>query len=337
MPQKIKNLITVVITAFVVVALFYLYFPLHWIDWLQKQSPLTFSSTITTIQGSDTLSSSRTTINNNFANLNADKLQSGNTAAALTITALTTGGITETGAATSTFTGGISASAFAANGTATSTFANGIQIMGGCLYFNGVCLASTVVSSVSNSDGTLTVSPTTGNVVASLNTGNANTWTTLQKFSSLSSYNSATTTFSGDINSGGLIGAKFFNATSTTATSTFMGGTVMQYATTTNLTVSGSLTVSSSCTGCSKATIVSSAMGNFDGATPSVSTGTVSCTAPKVVASCSLSAEATTGAVGGYTPGAYPSNSTTCSATQYGANGSTVSPGNNVYAICINP
>lgn len=38
------------------------------------------------------------------------------------------------------------------------------------------------VTSVSNADGTLTISPTTGLVVASLNLGNANTWTGLQTF-----------------------------------------------------------------------------------------------------------------------------------------------------------
>jgi hypothetical protein len=40
------------------------------------------------------------------------------------------------------------------------------------------------VSSVSNSDGSLTVSPTTGSVVASLNVTNPNTWTGLQTFNS---------------------------------------------------------------------------------------------------------------------------------------------------------
>lgn len=40
------------------------------------------------------------------------------------------------------------------------------------------------VSSVTNSDGTLTISPTTGAVVASLNLGNANTWTAAQSFNS---------------------------------------------------------------------------------------------------------------------------------------------------------
>src|ERR1700749_4398778 len=38
------------------------------------------------------------------------------------------------------------------------------------------------VSSVSNSDGTLTISPTTGSVVASLALGHANTWTGQQTF-----------------------------------------------------------------------------------------------------------------------------------------------------------
>lgn len=38
------------------------------------------------------------------------------------------------------------------------------------------------VSSVANSDGTLTISPTTGSVVGSLNLGHANTWTAAQTF-----------------------------------------------------------------------------------------------------------------------------------------------------------
>lgn len=42
------------------------------------------------------------------------------------------------------------------------------------------------IQSVSNSDGTLTISPTTGAVIASLNLANANTWTGQQTFSTLS-------------------------------------------------------------------------------------------------------------------------------------------------------
>ncbi len=43
-------------------------------------------------------------------------------------------------------------------------------------------------SSVSNSDGSLTISPTTGAVVASLNTANANTWTAQQTFLTTASF-----------------------------------------------------------------------------------------------------------------------------------------------------
>jgi hypothetical protein len=46
------------------------------------------------------------------------------------------------------------------------------------------CVAQ--VTSVSNSDGTLTISPTTGAVIGSLNLGNANTWTATQTMGDLS-------------------------------------------------------------------------------------------------------------------------------------------------------
>ncbi|MGI6475881.1 MAG: tail fiber domain-containing protein [Candidatus Dojkabacteria bacterium] len=58
------------------------------------------------------------------------------------------------------------------------------------------------VSSVSNSDGTLTISPTTGDVIASLNLNNANTWTAAQTFSATPltlSANSAVLSFSSSI------------------------------------------------------------------------------------------------------------------------------------------
>lgn len=44
----------------------------------------------------------------------------------------------------------------------------------------GSCSGAAAVSSVANIDGTLTISPTTGSVVASLNLGQANTWTATQ-------------------------------------------------------------------------------------------------------------------------------------------------------------
>lgn len=48
--------------------------------------------------------------------------------------------------------------------------------------FNAIPNAA--VSNITNSDGTLTVSPTTGAVVASINLAHANTWSALQTFNS---------------------------------------------------------------------------------------------------------------------------------------------------------
>lgn len=60
----------------------YRYAPMSWFE--TKQTPK-FGTTITTINGSDTLSSSRTTINDNFSALNSGKIEVGST----TINALT--------------------------------------------------------------------------------------------------------------------------------------------------------------------------------------------------------------------------------------------------------
>lgn len=61
--------------------------------------------------------------------------------------------------------------------SATDTLLQAIQKLNG----NQAALI-TGVSSVSNSDGTLTISPTTGPVIASLNLANANVWTGIQTF-----------------------------------------------------------------------------------------------------------------------------------------------------------
>lgn len=52
------------------------------------------------------------------------------------------------------------------------------------------------VTSVANSDSTLTISPTTGNVVASLNLAHTNTWSVLQNFAALTATNATTTSLS---------------------------------------------------------------------------------------------------------------------------------------------
>lgn len=66
--------------------------------------------------------------------------------------------------------------------TATSTYANGINVTKGCIAISGTCIGSGsgAVSSVSNSNGSLTISPTTGNVVGSINLAHTNTFTAPQ-------------------------------------------------------------------------------------------------------------------------------------------------------------
>lgn len=66
---------------------------------------------------------------------------------------------------------------------------------------NGTWIApGGLIASVSNSDGTLTISPTTGAVVASLALGHANTWSGLQTFGTLTT--TGNTIFSGLTSSG---------------------------------------------------------------------------------------------------------------------------------------
>lgn len=91
--------------------------------------------------------------------------------------------------------------AIANGGTGQTTAANAINALvpsqtgnsGKFLTTDGTVVSwSTVtsgVSSVSNSDGTLTISPTTGSVVASLALGHANTWTGVQTYSSQTNFN----------------------------------------------------------------------------------------------------------------------------------------------------
>lgn len=90
-----KHLFTLcytILAPVVVTLVIWNYVPANWLD-LTAQN---LGSTITTINGSDTISASRSVINTNFANLNTDKIQSGDTVAALTITSGTVGTLTLT-------------------------------------------------------------------------------------------------------------------------------------------------------------------------------------------------------------------------------------------------
>lgn len=88
------------------------------------------------------------------------------------------------------------------------------------------------VSSVSNSDSTLTVSPTTGAVVASLNLAHANTWSAKQTFSSHIAIDGYTI----DISSGATSGQVLqYNGTSIVTATQYGNGGVVDQATTKEL------------------------------------------------------------------------------------------------------
>lgn len=91
--------------------------------------------------------------------------------------------------------GGTAASLTASNGGIVYSTASAFAVLGGtvtagqCLLSGstaaptwGSCSGAAAVSSVANSDSTLTISPTTGSVVASLNLSHANTWAAAQTF-----------------------------------------------------------------------------------------------------------------------------------------------------------
>jgi len=102
------------------------------------------------------------------------------------------GSILDTSTATSTFSGGIVSTGLQ------STLGLEVDGLISCNTIDtdasGVFICGTdeggvggAVDSVSNSDGSLTISPTTGAVVASLNVDHSNTWTQLQAFASTTS------------------------------------------------------------------------------------------------------------------------------------------------------
>ena len=91
--------------------------------------------------------------------------------------------------------GGTNNSLTASNGGVVYSDASKLNILAGTATANqcllsgsnaapswGSCSGGAAVTSVTNSDGTLTISPTTGAVVASIALGHANTWTAAQSF-----------------------------------------------------------------------------------------------------------------------------------------------------------
>jgi len=171
----------------------------------------------------------------------------------------------------------------------------------------------------------------------SIDVPNGYTYTANQTFGGTNSFtgatsfsNSGTTTFSGGISSGKLFGAPYFNATSTTATSTFNGGIIMQYATTTNMTVSGTMV---GAIGSSHE--IKTGTCNLNAGSPSLCSVTVTCSAGKVVVGGGVS-----GVVAAGNPtntvdlDSYPSASNTWQVDFEGPNGSSATL--TAYAVCVN-
>jgi trimeric autotransporter adhesin len=136
-------------------------------------------------------------------------------ATAPTWSALASGDIPNNAANTSGTASNLSGTPALPNGTTATTQSSGdtsTKLATDAFVSTAISALTTGVSAVSNTDGTLTISPTTGAVVASIALGNANTWTGAQTFG-LTSYtaavsNSPTVTFAGSYQSASATFAK---------------------------------------------------------------------------------------------------------------------------------
>lgn len=133
------------------------------------------------------------------------------------------------------------------------------------------------------------------------------------------------------LNAGIINATSTINSSVTNATSTFAGNiTIAKNASTTNLTISNA------CTGCTSATIVSGSFGNLTGGSPSSATITLTCPAGKIISGGGINGGSQLSSAG-VNPTSYPSSVNQWTGMVYGGNGSTISPGATLYAICVNP
>ena len=105
--QIALTILLIILTLFVI----YNFVPLNILKFFEIKGEQTFGSTIITILGTDTLSASRPNLNTNFTNLNADKLQTGSTAATLSVGTLTVGSFSATTTSVNSMAGGFVSSA----------------------------------------------------------------------------------------------------------------------------------------------------------------------------------------------------------------------------------
>ncbi len=152
----------------------YHYAPLSFLEGAQRP---VFGSTITTINGSDTLSNSRTTINNNFTNLNAGKVEDATTS----MSSLTTlGNLITVGTLTSGALGsGFTAVTVPQGGTGSTTLSSGQLLLGNGAGNIGVVSGYGSAQQILTSNGT-GIAPTwqSGGVDQTLNY----LWTGIQNF-----------------------------------------------------------------------------------------------------------------------------------------------------------
>src|SRR3990167_10962005 len=249
----------------------YNYLPLSALEFLQKQESK-FGATITTIQGSDTIKSSRTTINDNFTNLNNDKIENSTTsvAAITTLNNLTSASSLATvGTITSgTWTGSVIDVARQGTGT-TSPSPYQVVLGNGALGLTTASSTGTTGQFLTSNGAGAYPSWQTSAVDVALDY----TWTGEHGFTgatttfsnSTTTFNSATTTWgSGQLAIGFGTSTPSLQSGISVATSTYFAGAVgIGIATTsgnTNLEVKGNtilsnasttnLTVSNDCEGC---------------------------------------------------------------------------------------
>ncbi len=239
----------------------YNFVPANWLD-LIKRTPK-FGSTIVSIQGTDTISGSRTTINTNFANLNTDKIEATQT----TLGSLTSAAVLATIGTITTGVWNATAIAVGYGGTGTTSPTSNLIPLG-----NGASGFKTV-----NGFGT------SGQVLASNGAGVAPSWTSTSvdqtqnyTWTGIHSFNSAASTTVAKGFYANSIAAPYFNATSTTATSTFTS-IFMTNATTTNIEIGGN------CFGCIRGGYEIDYAGASFGSGAVSATAVANCSAGKVV------------------------------------------------------
>lgn len=336
MKQNLRTILLSGIVSFVTIVLV-LNVPARWFDvslWFTRiqLGGLTLTDILTT----DKLSAYPTTQNAN------------NTALETVIDSITG---TTTNSTITTLSGLTTASALATVGTITSGTWNGdtLSVAYGGTGSTTLSQYSVLLGSTTNAVSVVNGLGTTGQFLTSQGTGAKPIWTTssvdlagnyawtgLHTWSQLIAIGAtATSTFASGLEAGTKLGAPYIFATSTTATSTFLGGVFINSATTTNLSTGRA------CSGCIggaggwERITATAALNTTDEDTTGTS---ASCTAGKVAVGGGYNTPA--GAQGGYIlMDSYPPDSDTWEANVSCENASgTCSAGNlTVYVICVKP